>query len=103
MRGTEATMLRSVDMRNKPPGARAIGFVFGAEGLAEQPLLRRDAGEHDRHHQRGDDDADAGAKRQSPAEDADQKTEIGRMADSAVYAVGDQPMVRLDRDQAAEP
>ena len=37
---------RSVDVWNETPSAGPIGLIFGAEGLAEQSLLRLDARQH---------------------------------------------------------
>ena len=76
--------------RGKPPRARAIGVVFGAEVSPEQSLLGLDAGKHDKEHSSRDEDADAGAKRQSPAERVDQKAEIARMPNDAVNPAGDE-------------
>src|ERR1700722_14548928 len=92
----------SVDVRNETPGAGPIGVVFGAESLAEQPLLRLDASEQDNEHHDGDNHADAGAERQRPAEHGDKEAERARVADDPIEAVGDQPMFGLDRDEAAE-
>ena len=46
--------------------------------------------------------ADAGAKRQPPAEHEDKEAEIARVANDSVKPAGDQSVFRLDRNQAAE-
>src|ERR1700722_245767 len=101
-RQPRATLASSVDARNESPGTPPIGVVFGAEALAEQPLLSLDASEHDSEHQQGDDDADSRAERQSPAEHQDNETEIARVANDPVKPAGDQSVFGLDRNQAAE-
>ena len=58
----------SVDVRNEAPGAGSIGVVFGAEGLAKQPLLGRRCERARQGASDGDNNADAGAERQPPAE-----------------------------------
>src|SRR3984885_10936820 len=52
-----ATPAGSVDVRNEAPGAGPISVVFGAEGLAEQPLLGVDARQQDTERQHGNDGA----------------------------------------------
>ena len=99
MRRSEATSRsNSVEIRDEPPRARAIGVVFGAERLLKQSLLGPDPRKHDNEHQHGDGDPDAGAKRQSPTKRGDEKAEIARMANDAVNPAGDE----LD-DQAGLP
>src|SRR5271155_4230430 len=58
-RQPRATLDGSVDVRNEAPSAAPIGVVFGAEALAEQPLLSLDASEQDNEHQQGDNGADS--------------------------------------------
>ena len=78
--------------------------VLGAEIVPEQPLLGV--------HARDQDDRRTSAVRASPTierktrlqpTDVDEQPEIGRVADHAVKPVGDERVVRLDRDEAAEP
>ena len=81
---------------------RPIGFVFSPEGFAEQPLLSLDTTDKDDEHQDGDHDADPRPERQRPSEHGDQETEIAWVANDPIKPLGDQPVIGLDRDQAAE-
>ncbi len=97
-----AHLAGSVDVRNETPGTRPIGVVFGAEGFAEQSLLSSNARQQDTERQHGNDDAHRRAERQPPTKHEDEETEITRVANDPIKSAGDQPMFRLDRNQAAE-
>ena len=49
----------SVDVRDEAPGAGSVGVIFGAEGLAQEPLLGVDARQHDGKRQHRENNAHA--------------------------------------------
>ena len=75
-----------IDVWDETPGACAIGVIFGAEGFAQEPLLRVDAGKHNDEHQDGDRHANAGAECAPPAQRKDKEAEIARVADDPIEA-----------------
>src|SRR5262249_7940496 len=92
----------SIDTRYEPPRSAPVFLIRGAEPGGEERLLRVDpidedpGGEHDR------DDADGAPEDERPAEEADQRAEIARVADPPVRAARRQLVTRLDRDETAE-
>ena len=91
------------DPGDEAPGTAAIGVVGCAELRVQQRFLGADAGQQRRDKKRGQQHAHAGSEGERPAERIHEQAQIARMADDAVYAVRNQRMPRLDRDQPAEP
>src|SRR5271168_4306463 len=97
---TSAARAGSVNVRNETPGAVPIGVVFGAEGLAQQPLLSLDASEQGNERQHSNNDAHARAERQPPPKHENEETKVARVANDPVEPATDQSVFGLDRNQA---
>src|ERR1700722_404036 len=92
----------SVDVRNEAPGAGSVGVIFGAEGLAQEPLLGVDARQQDGKRQHRENNAHARSEDQPPAEREHEETEIARVANDSIKPATDQSVFGLDRNESAK-
>src|SRR5580698_4816209 len=96
-----STPLASINERDQTPSASAIAVVFGAESRLQQFLFRGDAGKQ--WHQREDDEQpNAGAEGEHPAQRHDEQAKIARVADRAVNAGCDEHVAWLNCNPTSE-